>query len=606
MARRRPQPVLLDGLGRAIIEKLDFAAQVKASVDIVGLVGEYVRLRRVGATQSYTGLCPFHTEKTPSFRVHANHQFYKCFGCGQGGDVFKFVQEIERISFYESLKLLAERSGIPLPKRSEYVDADTKLRASIFMMHELAEQAFRGALVAQGGAEARSYLNRRGLKANEIEQFGLGYADRSGHFLVNLFQKHEFTTEQMEQSGLVMRREGGGWFDRFRNRLMFPIHNESGKVIGFGGRALTENDQPKYMNSPETPIYRKSYVLYNLHRAKEGIRKQDRVVLVEGYMDVIGVYAAGVKEVVASCGTALTTQQVQTMKRHSGRIVVNFDPDTAGANATEKSLQILLDEGMHIRVLELDGGLDPDEFCKERGAAAYDAALSGAKNYFYWLADRARSKYDMRSAEGRVAAFQFLLPSIQRLTDKLERSAVAGDVAGYLGVESGLVLENFRQAATDRREKTLSAPAEPIRHDEKILLNLFLHSEEAREQLIPELRMLEAIERFATVRIFKALFSLHDAGAPFGVAELDARLEEADRSRLASIVLGDETKEEDFSLQLGVACLEKLQRQTLETQILAIKASIKEAERAGNLPDALRLYEELHRFEKSKRVGDVQ
>ena len=453
-------------------------------------MGEYVRLKRVGATQSYTGLCPFHTEKTPSFRVHANHQFYKCFGCGVGGDVFKFVQEIERISFYEALKVLAERGGIPLPKRSDYTDADTRLRAAIFQLHEQADQAFRSALRGPAGAEARAYLAKRGISAEQIEIFGLGYADRSGHFLANLFQKQDVASEVMEQSGLVMRREGGGLFDRFRNRLMFPIHNESGKVIGFGGRALSENDQPKYMNSPETPIYRKSFVLYNLHRAKESVRKEDRVVLVEGYMDAIGVYSAGVREVVASCGTALTTQQVQAMKRHSGRIVVNFDPDAAGANATEKSLQSLLDEGMHVRVLELEGGLDPDEYCKKQGAPAYQAALAEAKNYFYWLADRARSRYDMRTAEGRVAAFQFLLPAIQRLTDKIERTAIAGDVAGYLGVDSGLVLENFRKAATDRRDKTLVAPVEPIRHDEKILLKLFLDSEEARDRLIPELKTL--------------------------------------------------------------------------------------------------------------------
>jgi DNA primase len=323
-------------------------------------------------------------------------------------------------------------------------------------------------------------------------------------------------------------------------------------------------------------------------------------------MDAIGVFMSGVKEVVASCGTALTTQQVQAMKRHSGRIVVNFDPDAAGANATEKSLQILLDEGMHVRILELEGDLDPDEFCKQRGPAAYGSALTAAKNYFYWLADRARAKYDMRTADGRVAAFQFLLPAIQRLTDKIERTAIAGDVAGYLGIDSGLVLENFRKAATDRREKTIAAPVEPVRHDEKILLNLFLSSAEARERIIPELRELAAIEKFATWRIFQALFTLHDTAAPFGLAELDARLEEADRAKLASIALAGETKEDDLSLELGMACLEKLRRQTLEDRIMGLKASIKEAERSGNTVEALRLYGELHRFEKSQRVDSVQ
>jgi len=583
---------------------LDFAAQVKSSVDIVSVVGEYVRLKKVGATQSYTGLCPFHTEKTPSFRVHSNHQFYKCFGCGQGGDVFKFVQEIERISFFEALKLLAERSGIPLPKRSESADADTKLRAAIYQMHEVADQAFRAALKGPSGSEARAYLAKRGVGPEQIELFGLGYAP-AGSTLANLFQRQDFATDLMEQSGLVMRRDSGGFFDRFRNRLMFPIHSESGKVIGFGGRALSENDQPKYMNSPETPIYRKGFVLYNLHRAKECIRKEDRVVLVEGYMDAIGVSAAGVQEVVASCGTALTTQQVQAMKRHSGRIVVNFDPDAAGTNATERSLQALLDEGMQVRVLELEDGLDPDEYVKKHGGPSYRTALAEAKRYFYWLADRARARYDMKSAEGRVAAFQFLLPAIQRITDKIERSAIAGDVAGYLGVDSGLVLENFRKAATDRRDKTLMPPPEPIRHDEKILLNLFLNSEEARDRFIPEMKSMAAIDQFPTRRIFQSLFALHESGGPFGLAELDARIEDADRSKLASIALSDEGHEE-VSMSLGEACLEKLRRTAHESRIGTLRTAIREAERSGNMAEALRLYEELHRFEKSQTAGDVQ
>ena len=241
------------------------------------------------------------------------HQRYKCFGCGAGGDVLTFVMELERLSFYEALKLLAERNGIPMPKRSEYSDPETKLRAALYQMHELAEQAFRANLEGAVGAEARAYLERRGVAQATAAEFGLGYSERSGRGLVRLFEKHDFTGDQMEKSGLVLKRDDGSLYDRFRHRLMFPIQNESGKIIGFGGRALDPNEQAKYLNSSETEIYRKSYVLYNLHRAKQGIRQADRVVLVEGYMDVIGVYASGVHEVVASCGTALTSQQVQTM-----------------------------------------------------------------------------------------------------------------------------------------------------------------------------------------------------------------------------------------------------------------------------------------------------
>jgi len=374
---------------------MDFVEHLKSQVDIVQTIQTYVKLRRVG--RRYTGLCPFHSEKSPSFSVNGDLQFYHCFGCKAGGDVLKFIEQIEHVSFYEALKLLSERNGIPMPKRAEYADADSKLRGAIMTMHELAEQEFRELLSSPQGSDARGYITRRGVSPELIAQFGLGYSDRSGRSLVRAFDRHSFTSEQLDASGLVMKREnGGGYFDRFRGRLMFPIHNESGKVIGFGGRALEAEDNPKYLNSPETPIYKKSNVLYNLHRAKEGIRKHDRSILVEGYMDVIGVYSAGVTEVVASCGTALTNPQVRMLKRHSSNITVNFDPDAAGENAAERSIKLLLDESMHVRIMELDEDLDPDEYCKKHGAEAYEARVKAAKTYFYWLADRARAKYRRR------------------------------------------------------------------------------------------------------------------------------------------------------------------------------------------------------------------
>lgn len=576
---------------------MDFKEQLKSSVDIVKVIGEYVRLRKSGVSR-YTGLCPFHSEKTPSFSVHAGHQFYKCFGCGAAGDVLKFVMEFEHVSFPEALKLLAERNGIPMPKRAEYADADTRLRAAVFQIQELAQEAFREQLGGPAGLEARRYLEKRGVSPEVSEQFGLGYAERSGRGLLRLLEKQGFTPEQMENSGLLGRREDGSFYDRFRNRLMFPIHSESGKVIGFGGRALDPADEAKYLNSAESPIYKKSTVLYNLHRAKEGIRRADRSVLVEGYMDAIGVSAAGVREVVASCGTALTAQQVQSLRRHADKIVVNFDPDAAGANAAERSINLLLDESMHVRIVELEGGLDPDEYCKERGAEAYRGKLDKAQTYFYWLADRARAKFDLRTAEGRVAGFQFLLPAIQRLPDKIERVAVANDVAGYLGVDAGLVLENFRKAAMDRRDKQVVPVREPLRADEKILLNLLISDAEARQELIPELEQLPALEQFVTRRIFKALFTLHTGGI-VTYEEVHARLDEKDQELLASAVLRDETDGSASSLSLGVECLRSLQRSSLKTQVAELKGRVKEAERAGNLREALRLAEELHDLERA-------
>jgi len=575
---------------------MDFIEQLKSSVDIVQVVGERVRLRKSGPAR-WVGLCPFHQEKTPSFTVHATHQFYKCFGCGAGGDVIKFVEETEGISFYEALKLLSERYGIPMPKRAGYADADTRLRAALHEMHELAEETFRKQLASPAGAEARAYLEKRGVAPEAVAQFSLGYADRSGRTLLRLLEQRNYTAEQLEASGLVLRRQDGGFYDRFRNRLMFPIHNETGKVIAFGGRSLSPEDEPKYLNSSETPIYRKSTVLYNLHRAKEAVRKADRVVLVEGYMDAIGVFAAGVKEVVATCGTALTAQQVQSMRRHSEKIVVNFDPDNAGQKAAERSIGMLLDEGMKIRVLELDGGLDPDEYCKERGADGYRAKLDGAQPYFQWLAGRAREKFGVRTAEERMAGLQSLLPTIQRLNDKLERMTVANEVAGFLGVDSTAVLEAFRRAAAERKEARAVMPALKASPNEKLLLNLLLASAEARGRLIPELKKLSAVEQFVTYRIFQVLFSIEESGGQANYNEVNARLDENDREMLAAATLASEV-DPALSLDQGVECVRSLERAGRQSQVAALKASIRECERSGNLSEAIRLAGELRGLQR--------
>jgi DNA primase len=253
---------------------------------------------------------------------------------------------------------------------------------------------------------------------------------------------------------------------------------------------------------------------------------------------------------------------------------------------------------MHVRVLELDGGLDPDEYCKQRGAEAYAAKLNAAKNYFYWLADRARGKFDMRSAEGRVAGFQFLLPAIQRLSDKLERLAVVNDVAGYLGVDPGPVLENFRKAAAERREKTVRPAAQPVRPVERILLNLLLVNADARSHLLPRLKRMPALTQFSTRRIFEALFTLDEAGNPLVFGDLDARLEDSDRALLASAVLADETDSEVFSLEQGEACLQTMESSHHDTERAAIKAQVRAAERDGNFAEALRLSAELSRIDK--------
>ena len=577
---------------------MDFVEQLKGSVDIVNVIGEHVRLRKSGAYR-FMGLCPFHNEKTPSFTVHATHQFYKCFSCGAGGDVLKFVMEIEGVSFYEALKSLSERYGIPMPKRSQYADEDSRLRGALYEMHEIAQQHFRSNLAGAAGAAAREYLTRRGVSADTIECFGIGYSDRSGRALTRLLDQRNFNAQQIEQSGLARKREDHSPYDNFRHRLMFPIHNEQGKIIAFGGRALSPDDNPKYLNSPETPIYKKSGVLYNLHRAKEAMRKEDRVVLVEGYMDAIGVTAAGFTPVVASCGTSLTNQQVQSMRRHTQRIVVNFDPDAPGANAAERSINLLLEEGMQVRIMELDGDLDPDEYCKERGADAYRERLDAARGYFYWLADRARARFDTRTTDGKVAVLKFLIPAVQRIADRMERVAIAGDVASYVGIDRGMVLDSFKKAAADRQESRLDRPPMQIRHDERQLLHALLTNAEARTSCMAELKQTDTIAAFATHRIFRAIFALDEAGGQITFDSVNARLEEPDQLLLAQAIL---TEDMETTPEEVAAAVESLQRSEEQAQRTRLKLRIKDAERAGNVVEALRLTQELQGFERSSRA----
>jgi len=465
-------------------------------------------------------------------------------------------------------------------------------------MHEQAAENFRDNLKSQGGEVARSYIAKRGLAPETVEHFGLGYSDRSGRALVRLFEQRGFPVAQMEESGLVGKRQDGSLYDRFRNRLMFPIHNEAGKIIAFGGRALSSDDEPKYLNSPETPIYKKSHVLYNIHRAREAVRKEDRAILVEGYMDAIGVTAAGFRNVVASCGTALTAQQVQAVKRHSHRIAVNFDPDTPGANAAERSIDLLLAEGMQVRVVELDGELYPDEYCKERGAAAYMERVEGAKGYFYWLADRARAKHDMRTPEGKVAVLNLLLPKVQNIGDQLERMTIANDVAGYIGVDRGIVLDHFRRAVSQRGGKTMERPASPLRHDERWLLIGLLTDSELRSEMIGPLRSLQTIETLESRRIFQAIFALEEAGGRVGFDEVNGRLEEADQNLLAKIVLNDDG---EMSREAVLAALKRMQLTEQQNRHVLLKTRIGEAERAGRLDEAMSLIAELEALEPARK-----
>jgi len=575
---------------------MDFIEHLKSSVDIVAVIGDYVRLRHIGSGPRYMGLCPFHSEKTPSFSVHSGHQFYKCFGCNAGGDVIRFIMEIERFTFWEAVKYLAERNGIPLPKRNDLADDEARRRSRLLEIHDLAAQHFSRSLAGSPGAEARAYLSRRGVRPETAGEFALGYAERSGQSVVSLLQRNGFSAEEMEQSGLVLRRnDGSGFYDRFRNRLIFPIHSESGKVIAFGGRALDAGDEPKYLNSPETALYRKGDLLYNLNRARKAIQQENFAVLVEGYMDVIGVFAAGIHNVVATCGTALTPTQVMALRRHAPELVVNFDPDKAGRTATERSIDVLLNERMQVRVLELPDGVDPDEYILHNSAEAYaDLLKNHARRYFHWLADRTRSKFDLRTPEGRVATFQFLLPQIQKMPDRIERLQVVDDVAEYLKIDAGIVRDEFRRAAADRREpRPIAVPPSPFKPHERHLLRALLDLPESRAELAPRLHGHPSLHGLVSAPIIHTMLGLIDAGEPLTYASVEARLSDEDKNRLALLIHDSEESADDITIEQARAALARLEADERKASLAELKERIKAAERSGDAQEALRLAAEI-------------
>jgi len=617
----------------------DFAYSVKQQADIVRVVGEYVKLKKAGA-QNYSGLCPFHNEKTPSFSVHATRQFFHCFGCGTSGDVFSFVQKIENITFPEAVRAVAQKLGIALPKISYSSPAEAKeakLRTLLLEVHERAAAFFQECLRRPEGARAREYLAGRGLSEEVIKAFRIGFAPDSG-FLLRDRLRGEYEEEVLRESGLFSWKqpeesrdsstrspEGGAlaqddnttksaaaMYSKFRNRVMFPIANETGRVIAFTGRTLSTDEKagPKYLNSPETAIYSKSRVLFNLDQAKEAIRKLDYAILVEGQMDCISVYAAGFHNVIASSGTAFTELQAKLLGRFSRNVVVNFDPDTAGAKATERTLGLLVEEEFQIKVLALEPGFDPDLFVRRKGKDAYAEALRNSQPYFAYLIERARAQFPVRSAEGKVKAVNYLLPHIQRVPSRIVRDELSREIAQKLNIDSAVLRQELKHAAASRSSAALKAPVEAqVTDAEKVLIRALTSG---REMQASEERLSArdgAEEEFDPAR--QAQFALRSEQLHLGLATealieillaapesadvLSLSMTEGDRNLLAAILMKEDEELTAERLEGAVRGLRRIQLRRKLEQVQRELQSKREHEPA-------RLHALLHEKVRLKRA----
>ncbi len=624
----------------------NFKETLKQQADIVRIVGDYVKLKKAGA-QNFSGLCPFHAEKTASFSVHATRQFFHCFGCGESGDVFTFVQKVENITFPEAVRLIAQKLGVPMPKVSFSSPAearDAQVRMALLDVHARAVAFFQECLRRPEGANAREYLKGRGLDEETVARFRIGYAPDSG-FLLRDALRREFDEGLLRESGLFSWKEDGrsqekevlrsaqddnatensagleanaksqgprapaAIYSKFRNRVMFPICNEQGKAIAFTGRTLSTDEKagPKYLNSPETAIYSKSRVLFNLDNSKEAIRKLEYSILVEGQMDCISVYAAGFHNVIASSGTAFTELQAKLLGRFSKNVVVNFDPDTAGARATERTLGLLVEEEFSIRVLTLETGFDPDLFIRRKGKDAYGGALKNSQKYFDYLIDRARAQFPVRNSESKVKAVNHLLPHIQRVPNRIVRDELALEISQKLGIDSAVLRQELKHAATTRSATAVKASAEAqVTGAERVLIRALASATEMQasgtrsstregtdEEFDPARQAQYALQ---SERLYEGLGSqslmeaLLEAGAETANVMALPKTEE-DRRLLAVVLMSEEEELTPETVEGAVRALRRIhyRRRLEEVQRGLQRAGLPLEERQALLQEKVRL-----------------
>lgn len=467
----------------------NFSETVRLSADIVRVVTDYVALK--GAGNTFKALCPFHSEKTPSFSVHREKQIFHCFGCGVGGDVFKFVMLAEKVTFPESVRIVAEKCGIPIPLEPEKDDQQAVERKRLLDLYERASNYFCEMLECEDGWRARQILEERKVRREFARKFRLGYAPQSG--LLNALRPADPVS-----TGLFVKNEQGEVYDRFRRRLMFPISNDRGRTIAFGGRIIGEG-QPKYLNSPESLLYSKSFVLYALHLAREAARKVGRMVLVEGYFDCLSLHQSGFENVVASCGTSLTSQQVAVLARYVPEVVMNYDPDSAGQSATRRSIELLLDRGLRVRILKLPGGLDPDDFIRKEGSESYSRLLANGPYFWEYLVAEAASRSDLGRPEVKARVVGDILHYVARIQDSVEKLEVGRAVAERFKLPEGVVLARLEE----ERQGSKPHPAPGVSATRK----LTLAEKQVIQALLQNPQIAGSLERFLEDAFLSGIWS---------------------------------------------------------------------------------------------------
>jgi DNA primase len=587
-----------------------FSDELRNQADIVRVISDYISLKKKG--RDYAACCPFHNEKTPSFYVSPSKQIFKCFGCGKGGAVFDFIMEIEGCSFPEAVRVVADKTGVTVPLEAdssrEQGERESQ-RAELIQFNQWATDFFEQQLIeTPEGRRAMDYLAQRGVSEETRKAFRLGYAPNSWDAMGAYLRSRGATKAQIERSGLVTLKDSGGFYDRFRGRLMFPICDTQGRVVAFGGRILGEGE-PKYLNSPETALYTKGLHLFGLSHARDAIRRRGYAILVEGYLDFLIPYQAGVKNIVASLGTALTEQQVRLLGRYTRRIVVNFDPDSAGQAATKRSLELLLTEAFKVNVLTLPDNLDPDEYIRAHGPEGYLKLLKGSQPFLEYIVDQAITSNDQSRPAGKVETINAILPYLRLVKDRIERAGHFESIADRLKIDSRLIREEFKKAVETRLERVSDRAAKAtiaVKPAERKLLEILINQAAVRRSLMVRVTE-EDYEGLRTAQLFRLIFEFERQGAEMSYHNLSQALGDEDLARdLLPILMisgADPSLEESSSLENAereaTESLHSLRCVKLAEKQAALQVEINQAQRKN---DATRLGELMMlKFELAKQ-----
>jgi len=561
-------------------------------VNIVELITGYIPLKRAG--RNFKATCPFHHEKTPSFMVSPDRQIYHCFGCGAGGNAINFLIKYERLEFLEAVELLAKKSGVVLPENQRQDPKTSSLTVQLYKINEITALFYKEVLGSTNGLSAKLYLEKRGIKEEAMKLLQLGAAADRWDLLINHLRAKGINLSLLEKAGLVLAKDGGGYYDRFRNRLIFPISDIKSRILGFGARVL-DNTLPKYINSPETAIYTKGRHLYGLDLSKDAIRESDRVVVVEGYLDFIVPFQAGFRNIVASLGTALTVEQARLLKRYTSNVVMLYDADKAGEIATLRTLDIFIEEGMNVRVVSLPQGFDPDLFVRKNGIDNLETKVRQAQDLFDYKLAVLRSRYDSREVEGKVKISSEMLLTINKFKNAVSKSEYIKKLSESLGVGEDALLQELKKSKGTvyplEMKKENIKKIMTVSPTEKLLIKLMLEESELINRIKDDIEPAD-FQDSRTSRIVSIMFDLVAQGKKIEPNLLAGHLGEEDILQ----VICESTFLPDVSYQdkdkIVDDCIQRLKKQRLQLKRQNLHEQIKDAQHSGDEERLHRLLEE--------------